>query len=237
MRRLLLFVAAALMIGVATPTTAAAQQSFNIFLGGFVPRGLDARGTDDVLFKDSNILATFNRNAGIDVNEFNMATIGGEWLIGIGNNFEGSLGLGFYTRTVPTSYSDFTNTNGSEIDQNLKLRIVPFTATVRFLPTGQHSSFVPYIGAGVGVFAWRYSETGQFVDFTDRSIYQANFVGSGSSTGPVILGGVRVPLGGAAVGGEIRYQSAKGNLSTQDFLAPKVDLSGFNYLFTVAFRF
>jgi hypothetical protein len=237
MRRLLWFAAAALMIGVATPRPAAAQQSFNIFLGGFVPRGLDARGNDDVLFSDSNILATFNRNAGIDVNEFNMVTLGGEWLVGVGNNFEGSLGLGFYTRTVPTSYTDFTNTNGTEIEQNLKLRIVPFTATVRFLPMGRRSSLVPYIGAGVGVFAWRYSETGQFVDFSDRSIYQANFVGSGSSTGPVILGGVRLPLGGTTVGGEIRYQSAKGNLSTQDFLAPKVDLSGFNYLFTVGFRF
>jgi hypothetical protein len=219
------------------PATASAQQAVNLFIGGFNPRGLDGRGTNDVLFQDSAILATFNRSAGIDVSAFNNVTLGGEWLVGLGNNFEGSLGLGFYQRAVPTSYADFTDQSGNEIEQDLKLRIVPFTATVRFLPLGRRASIVPYVGAGVGVYAWRYSETGRFVDFTDNSIYQANFVGSGSATGPVVLGGVRVPVGGWSFGGEIRYQSAKGNLSTQDFLAPKIDLTGFNYLFTLGFGF
>jgi len=246
MSRLLSFVPAALIIGVLVPAPAAAQQSFNIFLGGFVPRGLDGRANDDVLLRESVNggctpacpLATLNRNTGIDVNEFNGFTIGGEWLVGFGNNFEGGLGLGFYTRTVPTTYADLVNANGTEIEQDLKLRIVPFTATVRFLPMGRRSSFVPYIGAGVGAYAWRFSETGQFVDSADRrTIFSANFVGSGSAAGPVVLGGVRVPVGGAAIGGEIRYQSAKGNLSTDDFVAPKIDLGGFTYQFTVAFRF
>ena len=36
----------------------------------------------------------------------------------------------------------------------------------------------------------------------------------------MILGGVRVPVGSWAIGGEIRYQSAEGNLPTdQDFRA------------------
>src|SRR5438874_1368898 len=114
MSRLLSFVPAALIIGVLVPAPAAAQQSFNIFLGGFVPRGLDGRANDDVLLRESVNggctpacpLATLNRNTGIDVNEFNGFTIGGEWLVGFGNNFEGGLGLGFYTRTVPTTYAD-----------------------------------------------------------------------------------------------------------------------------------
>jgi hypothetical protein len=248
MSRLFAFAAAALIIGIVAPAPAAAQQSFNIFLGGFVPHGIDARD-DDVLFRESVnggclppqqpcALATLNRNTGIDMSEFNSFTFGGEWLFGLGNNLEGGLGVGFYQRTVPTTYADLVNKNGTEIAQELKLRTVPFTATVRFLPTGRRSSFVPYIGAGVGIMAWRYSETGQFVDSTDRStIFAANFVGSGGAVGPVILGGVRVPLGGAAIGGEVRYQSAKGDLSTDDFIAPKIDLGGFNYLFTVAFRF
>lgn len=219
------------------PATASAQQSINLFIGGFTPRSLDARGTDDVLFKDSEILATFNQNVGIDVSEFNNVTLGGEWLVGLGNNLEGSLGLGFYSRSVPTSYANFTDQQGNEIDQDLKLRVVPFSATVRFLPFGRRASVVPYVGAGVGVFAWRYSETGRFVDFTDNSIYQATFVGSGSATGPVVLGGVRLPVGDWSIGGEIRYQSAKGDLSTQDFLGPKIDLGGMNYLLTVGFKF
>ena len=81
-----------------------------------------------------------------------------------GDNFDAGLGVGFYQRTVPAVDDDFVNADGTEIEQDLKLRIVPFTATVRLLPLGHHDGIEPYIGAGVGVFNYRYSETGQFVD-------------------------------------------------------------------------
>jgi outer membrane protein W len=134
-------------------------------------------------------------------------------------------------------YNDFVNANGTEITQDLKLRIVPFTATVRFLPMGHHNGIQPYIGAGVGVFNYRYTETGQFLA-SDNSIFSGNFVGSGTERGPVILGGVRVPAGSWAVGGEIRYQSAAATLpSDQGFSGTKIDLGGINYLLTINFRF
>jgi outer membrane protein W len=242
MRRLLSSIAAALIIGFVSTPVASAQQTFNMFIGGFTPRSLDARDADDVILFDSGPLATFDRNAGISMNEFNNVTFGGEYLVGLGNNFEGGLGIGFYTKTVPTSYANFTDQSGNEIEQDLKLRIIPFSATVRFLPLGHRSGFVPYVGGGVGVFSWRYSETGRFVDLTDGSIFNANFVGSGSATGPVILGGVRAPVGDWSIGAEIRYQSAKGQLSSDDFLhapnrTPTIDLGGFNYLFSIGFRF
>jgi hypothetical protein len=245
MRRLPSSIAAALIIGILSAPAASAQQTFNMSIGGFAPRSLDARGNDDVLVQESLNggcspacpLATFDRDLGIEMSNFNNVTIGAEWLVGLGERFEGGLGLGFYSKTVPTSYATLVNQDGTEIAQDLKLRIVPFTATVRFLPLGRHG-IVPYIGAGVGVFAWRYSETGQFIDTVDRrTIFQENFVDSGSATGPVILGGIRVPAGDWSVGGEIRYQSAKGTLSTTDFIAPKIDLGGFNYLFSIGFRF
>ncbi len=54
---------------------------------------------------------------------------------------EGGLGIGFYTRSTPAVYRGFTNANGREIEQDLKLRIVPFTATVRVVPFGRESAF------------------------------------------------------------------------------------------------
>ena len=57
---------------------------------------------------------------------------------------------------MPSVYAASVNANGSEIEQELKLRIVPLTATVRFLPIG-HGSVEPYVGAGIGAFNWRYS--------------------------------------------------------------------------------
>ncbi len=240
MRRLTTTLAIMLGAALLLPATASAQQQVNFFLGAFTPRSLDARSGDDVLVADSAGqfgLATFNQPQGIDVSEFNGFTFGGEYLVGLGPIFEGELGVGYYSKTVPTSYANFTDQSGNEIQQDLRLRIVPFTATVRWLPLGRRAGIVPYIGGGVGVFAYRYSETGSFLDSTDNSIFTANFVGSGTATGPVIVGGVRFPVGTVVVGGEIKYQNAKGNLSTTDFLAPKIDLTGVNYLLTVGFRF
>jgi outer membrane protein W len=134
-------------------------------------------------------------------------------------------------------YNDFVNANGTEIEQDLRLRVVPFTASVRWLPMGHHNGVEPYIGAGVGVFNYRYSETGQFLA-TDGSIFRGDFVGSGTATGPVILGGVRVPVGSWGVGGELRYQWATGSLpADQDFSGSKIDLGGLTYTFTINIRF
>ncbi len=235
MRRLIMGLgglgAAALVTGFIAPPSAFAQQSVNLYVGGFTVRSEDARGTDDVLFQDANFLA-------FRLKDFNAVTAGGEYLVGLTRNLEAGLGVGVYSRSVPSVYRDFVNSDDSEIEQDLKLRIVPFTATVRFLPLGNNGGFKPYIGAGVGVFAWRYSETGQFVDFNDNSIFRDSFSGSGASVGPVVLGGITVPIGAVGVGGEIRYQAAKGDLpSSEGFAGSKIDLGGMNYLFVVNLRF
>jgi hypothetical protein len=236
MRRLLTVSAVVFVIGLAA-ATASAQQAFSLSLGGFTPQPLDSRGNDDVLFKNSAFLTTLNRDRGIDINEFNGFTIGGEYLVGLGRNIEGGLGLGFYQKTVPVVHTDSVNANGQEIFQDLKLRVVPFSATVRFVPMGQDNPVQPYIGAGVGVYRWRYSETGEFID-SRNNIFVDNFVGDGSATGPVVLGGVRFPLGSFSAGGEIRWQSAKADLPIdQGFSGTKINLGGFNYAFTMGFRF
>src|SRR5712692_9920660 len=156
----------AMCLGViVVPAQAFAQQSVNLFIGGFNPRSEDARGTDDVLFANLGNL-TFN------IKDFNGATFGGEWLIGLGDLFDAGLGIGFYQRTVPSVYTRLVNSDGSEIEQSLKLRTVPFAATIRFLPLGHRAVVQPYVGGGVGVMWWRYSETGQWVDTRDNSIFR-----------------------------------------------------------------
>jgi outer membrane protein W len=226
MRRLAMLV---VMAAVMTPAMASAQQSVNFTVGGFVPRSVDSRDSNDVLVNNLDFLA-FN------IKDFNGVTVGGEWLTALGDNFEAGFGVSYYQRSTPAVYLDFVNNNGTEIEQDLKLRVIPFTATVRFLPLGHHG-VEPYIGAGVGVFNWRYSESGQFLA-NDNSIFRDTFSGSGTATGPVVLGGVRVPVGAWGVGGEIRYQRAIGKLPLdEDFSADKIDLGGFTYNFTIHVRF
>jgi outer membrane protein W len=224
------------ILGVVGTPVASAQQQLVFSVGGFSPRALDTRTTNDVLVNNLDFLA-FN------ISDFSGPLFSGEYLTALGDHFDAGLGVGYYQRSVPTVYNDFVNANGTEIAQTLKLRVVPFTATVRWLPIGHHNGVEPYIGAGVGIFNYRYSEFGQFLA-NDNSIFNGSFVGSGTAVGPVILGGVRVPVGSWGVGGEIRYQSASGDLpADQDFagtrngVGPKIDLGGFTYAFTINVRF
>src|SRR5689334_16410783 len=135
-RRILLATGAfALALGLVAPPPASAQQSVNFFVGGFTPRGLDGRDARDVLLQDSRFLTTLRGGSeNFDVGQFNGVMVGGEWLSGVGRYAEVGLGLGFYQKTVPTFDTFNTFPNGASIDQNLKLRIVPFSATVRLLP-------------------------------------------------------------------------------------------------------
>jgi len=242
MRRLILSLAAASVVAgfIATPS-ASAQQSVNFFLGGFVPTSAGSRGdisgggTNDVLVNNENFLA-------FRINRFDGPTVGGEYLVGLGNFFEAGAGIGYYQRTVPAFDSGYAN-NGANIVADLQLRVVPFNATFRVLPLGHHAPIQPYVGGGIAVLAWRYSESGQFVDYTPPvgptpPIFSATFVGSGTAIGPVVLAGFRVPMGPISPGFEVRYQGGEGNLpNNQSFSGTKIDLSGMNYLFTLNIRF
>ena len=213
-----------------TPSIASAQQALNFSIGGFVPTGENGRAHTDVLVNNLDFL-------GFNIKDFNNATFGAEWLAGAGDKFEVGLGTGYYQQTVPAVYLDFQNSNGSEIEQNLKVRVVPFTATARFLPMGHKRGVAPYIGGGVGVLSWHYSETGEFLA-NDLSIFRDSFEANGSTVGPLFLGGIRVPVGTWGLGFEVRHQWGEGKIpADQDFAGTTIDLGGFTYNFTVHLRF
>ena len=210
------------------------RNSVNFNLGYFALRGADSRVSEDVLLADLFDVEPL----AFEIKDFNSATFGAEWLIGVSDYLEAGVGAGFYQRTVPSVYLNVINNNGREIEQDLKLRIVPLTATIRLLPAGR-GSVEPYVGAGIGVFNWRYSEVGEFVDPSDRSIFADRFTANGTAVGPVVLGGIRFPVADVwNIGAEIRYQKAEGkNLLDQDFLGDKIDLGGWTTSFTFGLRF
>jgi hypothetical protein len=220
--------------------TASAQQTLNFNIGYFAVKGQDARvGADcDTCGRDVDVLLANHDFLTFDFKDFNGATIGGEWLVALGEYAEAGAGISFYRRTVPSVYTNYVNANGSEVDQDLRLRTIPIDLTLRLVPLGQRSPFQPYIGAGLGIVNWRYSEFGDFIDFSDpgRSIFPDEFVADGTSTGPVVLGGVRYADGGLSVGGEIRYRKAEGEVGS-DFAGSKIDLGGWTYQATIGFRF
>ena len=130
--------------------------------------------------------------------DFNNWTFGGEWLYGVSNHLETGVSVGYYSRGVPSVYRDVVHDDGREILQELKLKVVPITATIRFLPAGRGAAVEPYIGGGIGIFNWRYTEEGEFVDFSDDSIFERvgadKYKADGTAVGPVIVAGLRFPV-------------------------------------------
>ena len=189
-------------------------------------RGEDARVEGDVLVANRELFL-------FDFGDFNTRVVrrrvaGAAWRLSRSRRR-----LRFTIEAVDTIYDDYVRPDGSEIEQQLKLRIVPITATVRVLPLGRHAAVQPYVGGGIGIYNWRYSETGDFIDFSLPAGRSSATATRQSGTSSVRS---RCSARGAArqrtVGGEVRYQKAEGDLDELDFLGPKIDLGGFHYLAT-----
>lgn len=203
------------------PVTAQ-EQSLSINAGVFSIRGEDGRVFDDVLNEN---LEVFD----FDLKDFRDVSISGEWNIDIGEYIEAGIGLGYYSGNVPSVYAEFVNFDGSEVAQDFRLRISPLTLVARFFPLTNHADIQPYLGAGIGLFNWRYSESGEFIDFlADAEIFRERYVADGHDFGGLILGGVRSRLTSElTIGLEVRYQKASGRVGIdQGFFDERIDLGG-----------
>ena len=214
------------------PQSARAQQSLVLNVGHFALRGADARVEDDVLFENLNVFA-------FDLDDFDNGTLGGEWLVGLGEYFDAGFGVGYYQQTVPSVYLDFVDEDGFEIEQDFRLRITPLTATIRVHPFGRDAAVDPYLGVGAGAFSWRYSEVGSFIDFSSFDVFRDRFVATGTDVGGVLFGGVRFPFGDRfAAGLELRYTAAEGRVGIDEgFLDERIDLGGLATSFTFQVSF
>lgn len=229
--RVLVFILGVLGL-VSTAAPARADAVFTLGGGYFALKGEDGRVDDDVLVNNLDFLV-------FDVKDFNTGIVTGEFAVGLGRYLEAGVGVGYSRRTVPSVYADYVDRDGTEIDQDLKLRTAPVTGIVRFFPTGRYIGVQPYVGAGIAIVSWRYSETGEFVDFADNSIFRGSFSDKGNATGPVFVGGLRFPAGrNFMIGGEFRYVDVDAELdASQGFAGNRLDLGGYITQATFSWKF
>lgn len=205
------------------PTQARAETIFGGSIGYFALKGETARAQGDVLYENLDFL-TF------DLHDFNNATFGGDVFFGVGDFLEAGVGAGYYQRTVPSIYTRFEDEDGTEIDQDLGLRIAPVTFSARVFPAGRNGPIQPYIGGGVAVLAWHYRESGEFVNFDNGNrIFTGTFEDKGNAVAPLLFGGVRFPVGDAfLIGAEFRWHGGEATLDPgQGFAGDRIDLGGY----------
>jgi hypothetical protein len=224
------------------PAVASADQLFGVIAGGFFLRGEGSRTDGDILV--GNLLPSLDPFV-YDIDDFNSGTIGGEYLIGFGDWIEAGVGVSYFQNTVPSFYRDSVHPDQTDIVQDIRVRIVPVTASVRFFPTGRTTPVQAYVGGGINIYRWEYAEFGEFIDYSDPTrrpplpTFIDRFEDDGTAVGPMFLGGVRAPIGDHfMVGGEFRWQGGSGDLDrTQFFTGDKLDLGGYKFVGTFHVRF
>jgi opacity protein-like surface antigen len=243
--RRLCFLAVLSVLTTAAPASAQVVHSLQIGGGIFFPRGMDARDSQDVLARNYFGVAlpdlpTLTDALAFRIGDFRRGLLFGEWNVGFGDHVEVGAGLGFYRRTVPTVYLDLVDENFREIEQELRLQMIPISGVVRFIAF-RPGQVQPYVGAGVSAVAFRYSEIGDFVDGDTLDVFSDRFTTSGVAPGALLVGGLRVPVGGDiyGMGIEYRHQFAIGDTGGSDngFLADTIDLSGGSLNFSFLVRF
>ena len=237
----------ALLFGViATPASAQIVQSLGLGVGWFSPRGFDTRVDGDVMVANltqPDVLPGVSGSLDFDISKFRGVPFFGEWNVALNKHVEVSAGFAYYSKKVDSRYLDLVNEakNFADIEQTLRLRTMPITGVVRFLPFGDATGVQPYVGGGIAAVTFRYTETGEFVDPSTFEIFNDRYTAKGTAVGSVILGGVRLPLGGDvyALTVEGRYQMVTGKTggAAAGFLGDKIDLSGGQVNFGFLIRF
>jgi hypothetical protein len=193
--------------------------------GAFFPKA------DSNLFRDDSELYT------VDKSDWRGFTGGAEYSFNVGDNVELGFHVDGYGRTVHTSYLDFVTESGREIQQSLKLTIVPMGVSLRFVPIRGRRALTPYATVGADLVFYSYEEFGDFVDFETSEIFEDAFISEGVAPGFHVAGGLRVPVGDDfRVTGEVRYQWAKADMG-DDFRGNEIDMSGLSATVGLSLRF
>jgi len=204
------------------------EPSFRIQLGEFQPDG-ESSYWDDSAFD-------FGRRN----DDFEDTAIGLSYIRPLGPRLGVQFSGLFYEGTENLAYLDFEDQFGGDIAHTTELEVASLTLGLIYKFAGPEAALVPYIGAGGGLYAWRLTEVGDFIDFDDPNleIFDAFFEEEDEELGLYFTAGLEVPLADTwSLFAEARWDSAEAGFSG-DFLGlGELDLSGRTYSAGVSWSF
>lgn len=213
------------------------NSAFQVRLGYFMPRG-----EGEVWEENEEVFTT-------SISDFNDFVWGVSFTSGLANNVELGVNADFYSATTTAGYRDYLDEFGFPILHDTRLRQLPLTVDLRFLPTGRYRSGsrggavtrpVLYLGVGAGVNFWDYEETGEFIDFSspDLEIFPGQFADEGVAWEVHAVGGLEIPLnGGFNLLLEGRYSWCEAELGGDLAGLGDLQLGGASILVGGSFRF
>lgn len=171
--------------------------------------------------------------------DFEEESFGIEYIKFLGPRFGLLLSGTFYEARNTTSYRDFVDEVGNEILHDTELDTASFTVGLVYRFTGRDAVISPYVGAGAGLYFWRLTESGDFIDFDfDNEIFFGDFLDEEDTFGYYLQAGIDVPVAPSwSVYGEARWQDVDEDLGGPFRGLGTLDLSGVTYAVGVAWSF
>ena len=155
---------------------------------------------------------------------------------------------GFSHATITSEYRDFVDSDGLEIVQTTELTQGPLAGSVRvwLIPRGREvgrfawvpNRIAPYVGAGGGTQYYHFTQSGDFVDFVDLSIFTDRLDSSGWTPSGHVFGGASINLKRQVFATvDTRYVWANTPLS-DDFIGfDTIDLNGLRIMVGIEYLF
>lgn len=165
-----------------------------------------------------------------------------------------ALSIDGYSKAKVGAYRDFVGYSDEDGDwaypdeftgefqpsHTFNVSITPVQVSLLLAPMGRGTKMIPYIGGGVGLYLWNIRLQGDLIDFSDpwydtlndAVIYPIYFTDAREenkiSFGYHVLGGITFPIAKqVSIGGEFKYNVAKGNLTEAFEGFEPFDLTGY----------
>lgn len=239
----------ALLLALAAPTAIAAQEG-----PGFLfrtPRlSIGARIGLDAPRAGSGIFDFLQDTLTVGQGDLNTVNVGALIAFRATERFDVALDFGVANSTTTSEYRYWVGVDDLPIAQTTEFRRVPFSVSGKYyvMERGRSLSrfvwvpaqWAPWVGGGVGVTAYRFEVTGEFLGEgtpDDRPIFNDRLFSDGTAATAHVMGGVDVSLTPRFfLTTEARYSWGRTDMGV-DFQGYDIDLSGFRATLGVSARF
>jgi hypothetical protein len=187
----------------------------------------------------SDIFSFSTKNLTLGKGDFSGFDGGADLAVALSSRVDLAFGVDYTGRVAGSEYRDFVGTDNLPIQQTTRFQRVPVTANVKayLTPRGRSigkfawipAKLAPFVGAGGGAMWYRFSQSGEFVDFNTDNYDIFNNTLESSGWAPMAQGFVGADLTltpRLALTGQAGYSWAKAQLSDQFVDFEPIDLSG-----------
>ncbi len=196
----------------------------------------------------SEIFDFVNDQLTMDRSDFQTTLFGGEIAVRVTKRVDIALGISYSESQTASEFRDWVDGDDLPIQQVTSLRQAPITLSAKayLRERGRNvgrlawipSSWAPFVGGGVGLTWFEFSQNGDFVDFETLDVFPDFLISDGTAFTAHGLVGADFSLSPRVVlTGEGRYSWGRADMS-QDFVDfDAMDLSGFRVTAGFKLRF